>query len=91
MDSNNKIIKICIKKDEFEQEICKHNIKHFTKAYNTKIYQDRIYTELRNNEIRDKILNRQLLRDDYDNEEVWKFLLLFKRSRNHRNKGTNRF
>ena len=57
MDSNNRIIKACIEKDEIEKEICKHNIKHFTKAHNTKIYQDKIYVELRDNEIRDKILN----------------------------------
>ena len=50
------------------------------------MYKDKIYEQLQDNYIRDKILNRELERQDYDNEAVYHFLKLLKQLEHLKNK-----
>ena len=79
INENNQIVNTCINKISIENKIIKHNIKHFTKAHSTKAYQDKICTQLNNDRIRDKIWNRELQQEDYNNRKVFNFLTLLKK------------
>ena len=50
------------------------------------MYKDKIYKQLQDNYIRDKILNRELERQDCDDEAVYHFLKLLKQPEYLKNK-----
>ena len=56
------------------------NTKYHKKVFQTKAYKDKIYKYLLSNEIQDKILNSQLRREDYTNNDVYEFLTIIKRT-----------
>ena len=70
VNEKDQIVKTYVDKESIEDNIRKHNIKHFIQAYRTDMYNDKIYTELTNPIIRDKILNGDLDKEDYDSENV---------------------
>jgi len=53
------------------------------------VYNNKICVKLTNPIIRDKILNRDLDKEDYDSENVWKFLSLLKIPEHRRSIGAN--
>ena len=63
-------------KEDIEDKIKKHNLKHFTKAYESKAHNDKIHAELTNSRVKDDMLNKRLSRDECDNTKVWEFLSL---------------
>ena len=71
MNTNNEVDEILIKREEIEDRIKHHNTNYFKKAYNSIAYKDKIYERLRHNLIRDKILNRTLQREEYNDEKVY--------------------
>ena len=79
-----------IKRESIEEKIMTFNRNHFKKAHSTPIYNDKIYNELRNNSIRDKILNGNLSRDECDNDNVYKFLKLFRQNGRNNYRRTRR-
>ena len=79
-DNNNKIIKTCIGKEDIVNAIMKYNKAHFKKACESKVYQDKIYFRLQDDEIRDKMLIERLAQEECNNEEVYDFLKLLKKS-----------
>ena len=55
------------------------NKNHFSKAKESKGCKDKINENLKNDNTRDKILNGNLNREDYYEDNVYKFLCLLKR------------
>ena len=51
-DEDMRIIKTHTKRKDIEEEIIKHNTKHFSMAIETKMYQDKIYAKLDDKAIR---------------------------------------
>ena len=74
-----RIIKTHTKRKDIEEEIIKHNTKHFSMAIETKMYQDKIYAKLDDKAIRKKILEGKLKREECDDKEVFEFLQLLTR------------
>ena len=89
VNEKDQIVQTYIDKESIEDNIRKHNIKHFTQAHRTDMYNDKIYVELTNPIIKDKILNGDLDKEDCDSKNVWKFLSLLKKPEHRRNIGTN--
>ena len=78
-DEGMRIIKTHTKRKKIEEEIKKHNTKHFSMAIETKMHQDKIHAKLDDKEIRKKILEGKLKREDCDDKDVFEFLQLLKR------------
>ena len=78
-DEGMRMIKTHTKRKKTEEEITKHNTKHFSMAIETKMHQDKIHAKLDDKEIRKKILEGKLKREDCDDKDVFEFLQLLKR------------
>ena len=66
-DADGKIIKTHTKRKAIEEEIIKHNKKHFTMAVQSKVHNDKIYAKLDDKATRKKILEGRLERTNCDN------------------------
>ena len=53
---------------------------HFQEAKSSNTYKEKIYDKLRTDDIRDRILNGTLCQDECDNQNVFNFLQLLKKS-----------
>jgi hypothetical protein len=79
-NDSGEITETLIRREEIEQAIIKHNTQHLKKAHQTIAYKDKIYGKLKHDYIRNKIINGTLERSECDDERVYKFLKLLKRS-----------
>ena len=61
-----------------ENAIIQYNKVYFQQVHQIKVYQGKIYDKMELDKIRDKILQETLQREDYDDKEVYNFLLLLK-------------
>ena len=66
-------------KDIIEHKLIQCNKKYFSKAKESKVCEDKNHENLNNDSIRDKILSSNLNREDFDEDNVHKFLCLLKR------------
>jgi len=73
-------VQVVNQREEMEAKIIQQNKHHHSKVLQSKMYKDRIYNYLLENEMRDRILNGNLCRDEYDNNDIFNFLLLLKRN-----------
>jgi len=78
MNEDNSIKKVVYHWNEVEELLIDQNKKHYSKVLGTKVYKDKIYPKLLTNKIRDKILNSELLLNEYSNQEVYEFMYLLK-------------
>jgi len=81
LNNRNEIQETLVQRDEIEKKISQHNTAHLKIAHNSVAYKDKIYHRLRENSTRDRILNRTLQREEYDNERVYKLLKLLHQNR----------
>ena len=73
-NQNSQIISTMTIKEEIECAIIKHNRECCIRAHNARIYQDRICNYLQTDSIKDKIIDRILEREDYNNKKTCEFL-----------------
>ena len=57
----------------------KHNKEHFRKVKRSKAHNDRMCENMNDDATKDKIFKGELMREEFDNEEVHQFLLFLKR------------
>ena len=76
-DNKDNIIKALTNWYDIENAIIDFNKSHFQQAHYTKVYNDKIYEQLKVDEVQDKVKGK-ISREDNDDENVFKFLLLLK-------------
>ena len=64
VNDSGQIVKRITARKEIEDELMSFNRIYYQKAHEMKVHQDKIYSQLREDQIRDKILNRQLEREN---------------------------
>ena len=75
----NKIIETVHNKTEIENRLIQQNLYYYRKVFSL-IYNDKIYHKLQENKMWNKILSGKLEQKDCDNEAVFKFLRLLKKT-----------
>ena len=65
-------------RQEIENRLIQQNLYYFKKVHNTRVYYNKVYHKITQDEIRNKILNGSLKAEDYDNNNIFKFLSLLK-------------
>ena len=68
-------------KEEIDRMIAKHSKEHFSKVKVTKACVDKTCNSTDENKTRDAIMNGELNKEECDDEEVYQFLRLLKRSK----------
>ena len=72
------IVKVC-NKDEIERRTINHTKELFSKSKCTKAHNDKTCDVMKENDSRDNFMKGELNREECDNKEVSKFLILLKR------------
>jgi len=72
---------ILYKRKQIKNALIAQNIKYYTKVMEIKLHQDKIYKSLQNNEVRDRILNKDLRREEYEDQDIFNFFTLLKRNK----------
>ena len=77
-DKENRITKTMNDRIVIEAVLIQYNREHYQQAYHMKAFQNLICNELKEDWMRDRILKRQLQTEDYEDPNVYDFLLLLK-------------
>ena len=77
-DNKDNIIKALTNWYDIENAIIDFNKSYFQQTHHTKVYNDKIYEQLKVDEVQDKVLKGKISREDNDDENIFKFLLLLK-------------
>ena len=77
-DNENRIIETYKTRNEIERAIIEHNKEYYQQAHKIEVYNDKIYNQLKSHIMRDRILKRELIRHDCDNQSDYEFLQLLK-------------
>ena len=77
-NQNNKTIQIHTNREGMENAVIEFNRIQYQKSHNTNMHRDKIHNKLKENYIGNKVLNRVLEHKDYNNEDIFKLLKLFK-------------
>ena len=81
IDDQGEVIAEYQDRKSIEEEVIKHNKKHFTQACNAKVRRDKMDNRLPKDDVRDKALNGALHPEDCDEKYVHKFLSLLKKGK----------
>ena len=69
----------CRNKKEIEQRSMNHNREHLSKVEESKVHTKKIHTSTMEDDAREKMMIRELNREDFDEDIVYEFLCLLKR------------
>lgn len=70
--------KVVYEKHQVEQLLIQKNRKHFKQAFRSNICSDKYYTKLENEKFQRRILFGTIIRNDFDDDDVFELFTLFK-------------
>jgi len=71
VDNNQKIIETYVDRDSIKKALRMHNTQHFKQAHQLIAYKDKIYKKLERDKIRDKVLNKNIRKEDCNDNRIY--------------------